>query len=382
MKKAIDFDICLNLGGWFSEWFHSPKKFQECVPELSQLLSFLAKVYCFVNWVAQALLHLSRWWFQICFYVHPYLGKWSNFTNIFQMGWNHQLVICELCSPPYLSWGIICTVFFFQIHPLLLLTKRYDTTTHSKMYRGFSLRSPLGFSCITRGESKQRKGWSWKRTTSSTLLASLNEHRKTGKECLKDDAILKEPTVDASEIWRSPVEMVNISLLAGFHTCQVLVWDSFHQQYVKASGWKPTSKPLVIRIIKKSAKLHAFQNSWEPSRGFHGFTVGMKVVHIFPFRWFHGFPDFHRQNEVPKPKMGSKLNHGFWEMRALWNRKKKKKDSQSSQQGFLPFLFFVDWFGSVTEDIRYLYCAFTCWAAKIVKLRTGEKVEVVIGRIY
>ena len=39
--------------------------------------------------------------FQICihywvvvsniFYVHPYLGKWSNLTNIFQMGWNHQL---------------------------------------------------------------------------------------------------------------------------------------------------------------------------------------------------------------------------------------------------------------------------------------------------
>ena len=27
------------------------------------------------------------------FYFHPYLGKWSNLTNIFQMGWNHQLVI-------------------------------------------------------------------------------------------------------------------------------------------------------------------------------------------------------------------------------------------------------------------------------------------------
>ena len=25
-------------------------------------------------------------------YFHPYLGKWSNLTNIFQMGWNHQLV--------------------------------------------------------------------------------------------------------------------------------------------------------------------------------------------------------------------------------------------------------------------------------------------------
>ena len=27
------------------------------------------------------------------FYVHPYLGKWSNLTNMFQMGWNRQLVI-------------------------------------------------------------------------------------------------------------------------------------------------------------------------------------------------------------------------------------------------------------------------------------------------
>ena len=24
------------------------------------------------------------------FYFHPYLGRWSNLTNIFQMGWNHQ----------------------------------------------------------------------------------------------------------------------------------------------------------------------------------------------------------------------------------------------------------------------------------------------------
>ena len=29
---------------------------------------------------------------QILFYVHPYLGKMSILTNIFQMGWNHQIV--------------------------------------------------------------------------------------------------------------------------------------------------------------------------------------------------------------------------------------------------------------------------------------------------
>jgi len=34
---------------------------------------------------------ITRWWFSNIFYFHPYLGKWSNLTNIFQMGWNHQL---------------------------------------------------------------------------------------------------------------------------------------------------------------------------------------------------------------------------------------------------------------------------------------------------
>ena len=34
----------------------------------------------------------TRWWFQIYVYFHPYLGKISNLTNMFQMGWNHQLV--------------------------------------------------------------------------------------------------------------------------------------------------------------------------------------------------------------------------------------------------------------------------------------------------
>ena len=33
----------------------------------------------------------TRWWFQIFFIFTPtWVGKWSNLTNIFQMGWNHQ----------------------------------------------------------------------------------------------------------------------------------------------------------------------------------------------------------------------------------------------------------------------------------------------------
>ena len=35
-------------------------------------------------------LRIPGWWFQIFFIFTPYLGKISNLTNIFQMGWNHQ----------------------------------------------------------------------------------------------------------------------------------------------------------------------------------------------------------------------------------------------------------------------------------------------------
>ena len=32
----------------------------------------------------------TGWWFQIFFYFHPYLGKISDLTSIYQRGWNHQ----------------------------------------------------------------------------------------------------------------------------------------------------------------------------------------------------------------------------------------------------------------------------------------------------
>ena len=39
----------------------------------------------------------------IFFYFDPYLGKWSNLTNIFQMGWHHQLDrdSKSICIYPY-----------------------------------------------------------------------------------------------------------------------------------------------------------------------------------------------------------------------------------------------------------------------------------------
>ena len=38
-------------------------------------------------------LKITGWWFQIFFYFHPYLEKVPILTNIFQMGWNHQVDI-------------------------------------------------------------------------------------------------------------------------------------------------------------------------------------------------------------------------------------------------------------------------------------------------
>ena len=38
---------------------------------------------------------LSTWWQLKYFYVHPYLGKIPILTNIFQRGWNHQLVMID-----------------------------------------------------------------------------------------------------------------------------------------------------------------------------------------------------------------------------------------------------------------------------------------------
>ena len=45
----------------------------------------------------------SVWWFQIFFIFNPIWGKWSDLTNIFQMGWNHHLAVCFLFLSPFLQ---------------------------------------------------------------------------------------------------------------------------------------------------------------------------------------------------------------------------------------------------------------------------------------
>ena len=65
---------------------------QKCDPIcfLKSMVFFLCSFVGFF-WFNAKTHHILGGGFKYC-YFHPYLGKWSNLTNIFQMGWNHQLV--------------------------------------------------------------------------------------------------------------------------------------------------------------------------------------------------------------------------------------------------------------------------------------------------
>ena len=54
------------------------------------------------------------------FYFHPYLGKWCNLTNIFQMGWNHQLENIALFKNTLHMSG----AEFLSSHPIAGLSKK------------------------------------------------------------------------------------------------------------------------------------------------------------------------------------------------------------------------------------------------------------------
>ena len=56
------------------------------------------------------------------FYFYPYLGKWSNLTNIFKMGWNHQLgwnTSFLLGRPSFRSRLLLVSGRVFFTHPIL-----------------------------------------------------------------------------------------------------------------------------------------------------------------------------------------------------------------------------------------------------------------------
>ena len=88
-------------------WARAVKRIDAAVPEWSQKTDQLLLGSKFI----------SRWWFQ-CFFFHPYLGKWSNLTNIFQMVWNHQLDVFSRLKEPSAECSRHITTFLFERNTL------------------------------------------------------------------------------------------------------------------------------------------------------------------------------------------------------------------------------------------------------------------------
>ena len=60
-------------------------------PKCHLLWKILSGIKLLIHMAFQVQRETPGWCFQIFFYVHPYLGKIPILTNIFEVGWNHQL---------------------------------------------------------------------------------------------------------------------------------------------------------------------------------------------------------------------------------------------------------------------------------------------------
>ena len=79
------------------------------------------------------------------FYFHPYLGKIPSLTNIFQMGWNHQLAGCD-----YLG-EITCLVArsMMEYFPYILNEERAKELQNLQTSPGLSMGLRDGCPCLT-----------------------------------------------------------------------------------------------------------------------------------------------------------------------------------------------------------------------------------------
>ena len=87
---------------WFKE--HHLQQVRKCGLEGSKLEAGLFLRSFYYNTKAHLGDNLDLFWVVVSmfFYFHPYLGKFSNLTHIFQMGWfNHQLVLLLRAGPAW-----------------------------------------------------------------------------------------------------------------------------------------------------------------------------------------------------------------------------------------------------------------------------------------
>ena len=77
------------------------------------------------------------------FYFHPYLGKSSNLTNIFQVDWNHQLVnesfrICLHISGETLKHSLLTNLPEEQLDDSLALLQQENHRQNEQRFNGMA----------------------------------------------------------------------------------------------------------------------------------------------------------------------------------------------------------------------------------------------------
>ena len=91
-ESCLITDVSIMWNLWFSVDLHHSCSVS---PNLHKTCPTFRK--CLFRWYSLFKDSLGGGNSYIC-YFHPYLGKRSNLTNIFQWGWNHQLVVVQYLS--------------------------------------------------------------------------------------------------------------------------------------------------------------------------------------------------------------------------------------------------------------------------------------------
>ncbi len=120
------------------------------------------------------------------FYFHPYLGKIPILTNIFQMGWNHQLVMIDpnlwlfqyIWNTTVHSLKFVCVFFFDTPHFLEPWKEKFTLvhpTTPSTIWDHYHLGEKRGIHGLEKTRHLLRsRSWRIVRETNAQLATGKN----------------------------------------------------------------------------------------------------------------------------------------------------------------------------------------------------------------
>ena len=139
--------------------------------------SWMQKIAWIIHWVVVSNI----------FYFYPYLVKWSNLTNIFQMGWNHQLVQ---------YWGLLWEQLCTKMHAESLSFALWSTVTRCGPFVGCCHCSYKGTKGLT------TRFWNYFRRKAPTGVKDKNKESTAKK---RQWYLFVEP--NKRDLWRCGCEV-------------------------------------------------------------------------------------------------------------------------------------------------------------------------------